>query len=86
MNYDHVSVNPSRPQKRGVCGYEAHKQVKGRKHHILVVDTLGLLLAVASRPLVFKIAMGPRVSWRSSGTSVPSYVASGRIRRMPGSW
>jgi putative transposase len=31
--------------KRGVRGFDTHKQVKGRKRHILV-DTLGLLLAV----------------------------------------
>jgi len=31
--------------KRGVCGYDAGKQVKGRKRHILV-DSLGLLLMV----------------------------------------
>ena len=32
-------------RKRGLRGFDAHKQVKGRKRHILV-DTLGLILAV----------------------------------------
>ena len=36
--------NRSSPQS-GECGYDAGKKVKGRKRHI-VVDTLGLLLAV----------------------------------------
>jgi putative transposase len=39
-------VNRSRPPTKGGHGYDAHKHVKGRKRHILV-DTLGLLLAVA---------------------------------------
>jgi putative transposase len=30
--------------KRGICGYDAGKKIKGRKRHI-VVDTLGLVLA-----------------------------------------
>ena len=33
----------------GICGFDAHKCVKGRKRHILV-DTLGLLLAVYVTP------------------------------------
>jgi transposase len=41
-----VSIaSPSRPPKKGVHGYDAHKHVNGRKRHIFV-DTLGLLLAV----------------------------------------
>jgi putative transposase len=32
-------------ESAGICGFDAHKCVKGRKRHILV-DTLGLLLAV----------------------------------------
>ena len=32
-----------------ICGFDAHKCVKGRKRHILV-DTLGLLLAVYVTP------------------------------------
>ena len=35
--------------KRGPRGYDAGKKVKGRKRHI-VVDTLGLPLAVAVHP------------------------------------
>jgi putative transposase len=31
--------------KKGVCGYDAGKKISGRKRHI-VVDTLGLLMAV----------------------------------------
>ena len=33
----------------GVCGFDAHKRVKGRKRHILV-DILGLLMAVRVGP------------------------------------
>ena len=33
----------------GICGFDAHKSVKGRKRHILV-DTLGLLLLVYDTP------------------------------------
>jgi putative transposase len=32
-------------ESAGICGFDAHKHVKGRKRHILV-DTLGLLLSV----------------------------------------
>src|SRR5919198_5147866 len=39
------TVNRSRLPRKGVRGFDAHKQVKGRKRHILV-DTLGLILAV----------------------------------------
>ena len=38
-------VNLSRPRKKGVHGYDAGKNVNGRKLHI-VVDALGLILAV----------------------------------------
>ncbi len=38
-----------RPRKKGPRGYDAGKKVKGRKRHI-VVDTQGLLLAVAVHP------------------------------------
>ncbi len=40
-----LSPNPQRPQKKGPCGYDAGKKVKGRKRHLLV-DTQGLLLEV----------------------------------------
>ncbi len=35
-------------ESAGICGFDAHKCVKGRKRHILV-DTLGLLLARVGR-------------------------------------
>jgi transposase len=35
--------------KRGARGYDAGKKIKGRKRHI-IVDTLGLLLAIAVHP------------------------------------
>ena len=38
-----------RPRRKGASGYDAGKQVQGRKRHI-VVDTQGLLLAVAVHP------------------------------------
>ncbi len=37
------------PEVAGPRGYDAGQKVKGRKHH-LVVDTMGLLLAVAVHP------------------------------------
>ena len=43
-------------------GYDGGKQVKGRKRHILV-DTLGLSIAVLARVLTNKIAMGPSRYW-----------------------
>src|SRR5260370_40992276 len=36
-------------ESASICGFDAHKHVKGRKRHILV-DTLGLLLAVYVTP------------------------------------
>jgi hypothetical protein len=36
-------------ESAGICGFDAHKCVKGRKRHVLV-DTLGLLLAVYVTP------------------------------------
>jgi|SRR5579859_1790991 len=36
-------------ESAGICGFDAHKPVKGRKRHVLV-DTLGLLLAVSVPP------------------------------------
>lgn len=36
-------------ESAGICGFDAHKCVKGRKCHILV-DTLGLLLTVYVTP------------------------------------
>lgn len=36
-------------ESAGVCGFDAHKCVKGRKRHLLV-DTLGLLLSVYATP------------------------------------
>jgi len=40
-----LTVKRSRPQKKGLCGYDAGKKIKGRKRHILV-DTLAPLLMV----------------------------------------
>lgn len=36
-------------ESAGVCGYDAHKHIKGRKRHILV-DTLGLPLSIYVTP------------------------------------
>lgn len=38
-----LTVNPSRPRKGGDRGYDAGKQVKGRKRHLLV-ETEGLVI------------------------------------------
>jgi putative transposase len=42
---DHRQPIGQDDRKRGIRGFDAHKQVKGRKRHLLV-DTLGLLLTV----------------------------------------
>lgn len=36
-------------ESAGICGYDAHKCVKGRKRHLLV-DTLGLPLSIYVTP------------------------------------
>jgi putative transposase len=46
-------------ESAGICGYDAHKCVKGRKRHILV-DTLGLLLAVYVTPADLHDGKGAR--------------------------
>jgi putative transposase len=51
---------------RGVRGYDAGKQVKGRKRHILV-DTLGLLLAVVVTSAAVSDAAGARLLLRRLG-------------------
>ena len=43
----------------GISGFDAHKQVKGRKRHILV-DTLGLLLSVYVTPADLHDSKGAR--------------------------
>src|SRR6266446_5454274 len=43
----------------GICGFDAHKHVKGRKRHILV-DTLGLLLSVYVTPADLHDSSGAR--------------------------
>jgi putative transposase len=42
---DHRQPERQDDGKKGVCGYDAGKKINGRKRHI-VVDTLGLLMAV----------------------------------------
>jgi transposase len=46
-------------ESAGICGFDAHKCVKGRKRHILV-DTLGLLLSVYVTPADFHDTKGAR--------------------------
>ncbi len=46
-------------ESAGICGFDAHKHVKGRKRHILV-DTLGLLLSVYVTPADFHDTRGAR--------------------------
>jgi len=36
-------------ESAGICGYDAHKHVKGRKRHLLV-DTLGIPLSIYVTP------------------------------------
>ena len=53
-------------QMRGVRGYDAGKKVSGRKRHILV-DTLGLLLAVLVTSAAFSDPAGARLLLRRLG-------------------
>ena len=53
----------------GNTGFDAGKKVKGRKRH-LVVDTLGLLLAVTVRPAC-RTATPPLKSWRRPASKSP---------------
>lgn len=46
-------------ESAGICGFDAHKHVKGRKRHILV-DTLGLLLSVYVTPADLHDSRGAR--------------------------
>lgn len=46
-------------ESAGICGFDMHKHVKGRKRHILV-DTLGLLLAVYVTAADFHDTRGAR--------------------------
>ena len=46
-------------ESAGICGFDAHKHVKGRKRHILV-DPLGLLLSVYVTPADFHDTRGAR--------------------------
>jgi putative transposase len=46
-------------ESAGICGFDAHTCVKGRKRHILV-DTLGLLLAVYVTPADLHDGKGAR--------------------------
>jgi len=55
-------------QTPGVRGYDAGKQVKGRKRHILV-DTLGLLLAVVVTSAAVSDPAGARLLLRREGGS-----------------
>ena len=46
-------------ESAGICGFDPHKCVKGRKRHVLV-DTLGLLLSVYVTPADFHDTKGAR--------------------------
>jgi putative transposase len=46
-------------ESAGICGFDAHKSVKGRKRHILV-DTQGLLLSVYVTPADLHDSTGAR--------------------------
>ena len=72
----------------GICGFDAHKSVKGRKRHILV-DTLGLLLLVYDTPADLHDIRGARcllarlAACTHASTSDPGRVGqpSGRSQR-----
>jgi putative transposase len=55
-------------QVRGIRGYDSGKQVKGRKRHILV-DTLGLLLAIVVTAASVSDAKGARLLFARLGGS-----------------
>jgi len=46
-------------ESAGISGFDAHKHIKGRKRHLLV-DTLGLLLAVYVTPADMHDTLGAR--------------------------
>jgi putative transposase len=46
-------------ESAGICGYDAHKHVKGRKRHLLV-DTLGLPLSIYVTPADVHDSVGAR--------------------------
>jgi putative transposase len=46
-------------ESAGICGYDGHKCIKGRKRHLLV-DTLGLPLAVCVTPADAHDTLGAR--------------------------
>ena len=46
-------------ESAGLCGYDAHKHVKGRKRHILV-DTLGIPLSIYVTPAYTHDTKGAR--------------------------
>lgn len=51
-------------EKGGPVGYDAGKQIKGRKRHI-VVDTLGLILAVIVHAADVQESLATERSWFS---------------------
>ena len=55
---DHGQSKRQDESKGGVRGYDAHKQVKGRKRHLLV-DTQGLLLKVVVSAAAVQDRAGP---------------------------
>ena len=62
----------------GVRGYDTGKQVKGRKRHLLV-DTLGLLLAVVVTAAAVQDRDGARILLRACPAPARSCAASGSM-------
>src|SRR5215471_4719385 len=58
-------------ESASICGFDAHKHVKGRKRHILV-DTLGLLLAVYVTPADFHDTRGARCLLGFTRSTLPT--------------
>ena len=65
-------------ESAGICGYDAHKCVKGRKRHLLV-DTLGLPIACYVTPADVHDTVGARKVWEDSRTSSHALRRSGRM-------
>ena len=61
------TASPSRGLKKGDRGYDAGKKTLGRKRHV-IVDTLGLILALVVHPANIQDRDGARLLIRQLGT------------------
>ncbi len=66
----------------GAVGYDAAKQIKGRKRHLLV-DTLGLVLGVAAPRPMSPNATARNCFWRVCWVGSPGCASSGWMAAIP---